>query len=49
MVDFLGLLAEKRTIYHRMIYEYYPEVVTSPGNEILLLVFLFKIKKQYFV
>jgi len=33
MVQHTGLLEEKRLLEHRMIYGYYPEVVTSAGNE----------------
>ncbi|MBE2229685.1 MAG: ATP-binding protein [Chitinophagaceae bacterium] len=33
MVNHHGLLEEKRLIEHRMIYGYYPEIVTSPGEE----------------
>ncbi len=33
MVNHHGLLEEKRMLYHRLIYGYYPEVVTSEGNE----------------
>ena len=33
MVDHTNLLEERRLIAHRMIYGYYPEVVSSPGNE----------------
>lgn len=33
MVAHHGLLEEKRLIRHRMIYGYYPEIVTSPGEE----------------
>ncbi|MBI1344217.1 MAG: AAA family ATPase [Terrimonas sp.] len=33
MVDQDGLLPEKRLIEHRMIYGYYPEIVTHPGEE----------------
>ncbi len=33
MVDHHGLLAEKRLIEHRMIYGYYPEIVTHAGEE----------------
>lgn len=28
-----GLLEEKRMIEHRLIYGYYPEIVTHPGDE----------------
>ena len=37
MVDELGYLEEKRMIPHRMVFGYYPEVVTSPGNEKIVL------------
>ena len=33
MVNHHGLLEEKRLLEHRMIYGYYPEVVTQPGEE----------------
>lgn len=33
MVNHHGLLEEKRMIQHRMIYGYYPEIVSSPGEE----------------
>lgn len=33
MVNYTGLLQEKRLIEHRMLYGYYPEVVTNPGEE----------------
>ena len=33
MVDHTDLLTEKRLIPHRMVFGYYPEVVTSPGDE----------------
>jgi len=33
MVAHHGLLTEKRLLTHRLIYGYYPEVVTSTGNE----------------
>lgn len=33
MVGHTNLLEERRLIAHRMIYGYYPEVVSSPGNE----------------
>jgi len=32
MAGYHGLLQEKRMIEHRMIYGYYPEIVTKPGN-----------------
>lgn len=33
MVAHTNLLEEKRLLHHRLIYGYYPEIVTSPGNE----------------
>ena len=33
MVNHLGLLQEKRLIELRMVYGYYPEIVTNPGEE----------------
>lgn len=33
MVNHHGLLEEKRLLEHRMIYGYYPEIVTHPGEE----------------
>lgn len=33
MVAHHGLLTEKRMIEHRMIYGYYPEIITKPGEE----------------
>ncbi|MGK7394514.1 MAG: ATP-binding protein [Candidatus Cyclobacteriaceae bacterium M3_2C_046] len=33
MVNHHGLIQEKRLLENRLIYGYYPEVVTSPGNE----------------
>ena len=33
MVNHHGLLAEKRLLEHRMIFGYYPEIVTHPGEE----------------
>lgn len=33
MMEHTDLLTEKRLIPHRLIYGYYPEVVTSPGEE----------------
>lgn len=33
MVDHTNLLEEMRMIPHRMVYGYYPEIVTSPGEE----------------
>ncbi|WP_346239325.1 ATP-binding protein [Niabella insulamsoli] len=37
MVNHHGLLTEKRLLEHRMLYGYYPEIVTSNGDEILRL------------
>ncbi len=37
MVQHHGLLEEKRLIPHRLVYGYYPEIVTQQGNEELLL------------
>jgi predicted AAA+ superfamily ATPase len=37
MVNHHGLLNEKRLLKTRLVYGYYPEIVTSPGNEITLL------------
>jgi predicted AAA+ superfamily ATPase len=37
MVQHNGLLDEKRLIEHRLIYGYYPEIVTNPGKEKELL------------
>lgn len=37
MVDHTSLLEEQRMLEHRMIYGYYPEVVTSPGEEDVIL------------
>lgn len=37
MVEYQGLLEEKRLLEHRMIYGYYPEIVTRPGEEKELL------------
>ena len=37
MVDHHGLLNEKRLLAIRLIYGYYPEIVTTPGQEITLL------------
>ena len=37
MVNYHGLLEEKRMLENRLIYGYYPEVVTNPGNEIEVL------------
>ena len=33
MADYAGVLDESRMMEHRLIYGYYPEVVTSPGDE----------------
>lgn len=37
MVVHTNLLEENRLLHHRLIYGYYPEIVTSPGNEQALL------------
>ena len=37
MVKHHGLLDELRLLPHRLVYGYYPEVVSSPGNEELIL------------
>lgn len=37
MVTHAGLLEEKRLLHHRLIFGYYPEIVTSPGHEQVLL------------
>jgi hypothetical protein len=37
MVSHTNLLEELRLIPHRMIYGYYPEVVSNPGNESMIL------------
>lgn len=37
MVNHTSLLEEKRLLQHRLLYGYYPEVVTSPGDEQNLL------------
>jgi predicted AAA+ superfamily ATPase len=37
MVDYHGLLEEKRLITHRLIYGYYPEVVMNAGSEKAIL------------
>lgn len=37
MVEHHGFVTEKRLIPHRMVYGYYPEVVTNPGNEKMIL------------
>lgn len=37
MVAHTSLLEEKRLLNHRLVYGYYPEIVTSPGNEQALL------------
>lgn len=37
MVEHTNLLDELRLIPHRLIYGYYPEVVTSPGDELVVL------------
>lgn len=33
MVNYHGLLDEKRLLQHRLVYGYYPDVVNNPGNE----------------
>ena len=37
MVAHTNLLEEKRLLHHRLLYGYYPDVITSPGNEQALL------------
>jgi uncharacterized protein len=37
MVAHTSLLEEKRLLHHRLLYGYYPEIVTSPGDEQALL------------
>ncbi|MDX1283678.1 MAG: ATP-binding protein [Draconibacterium sp.] len=37
MVNHTSLTEEKRLIPHRLVYGYYPEIVTTPGHEIRLL------------
>ena len=37
MVDHHGLLTENRLLEHRLIFGYYPEIVTHPGEELELL------------
>lgn len=37
MVEHHGLLEEKRLLEHRLIFGYYPEIVTKPGEEMELL------------
>ena len=37
MVAHHGLMEEKRLLQHRMLFGYYPEIVTNPGNEKELL------------
>jgi len=37
MVDHHGFLDEKRLLEHRMIFGYYPDITTNPGNEVKLL------------
>lgn len=37
MVQYHGLLDEKRLLEHRMVYGYYPEIVSKPGEEKELL------------
>jgi predicted AAA+ superfamily ATPase len=33
MVDHHGLIEEKRLLYHRLLFGYYPEVLNNPGSE----------------
>ena len=33
MVDYHGILEEKRMIYQRLVYGSYPEIVNNPGKE----------------
>ena len=37
MVDHHGVINEKRMLSHRLVYGYYPEIVSNPGNEFELL------------
>ncbi len=37
MVNHHGLLNEKRLLKTRLVYGYYPGIITSPGNEVILL------------
>ena len=37
MVAHTTILEEKRLLHHRLIYGYYPEIITSPGSEQFLL------------
>jgi len=37
MVDYHGLLEEKRLLHQRLIFGYYPDVVNNPGHEIEIL------------
>lgn len=37
MVEHHGFITEKRLIPHRLVYGYYPEVVTNPGDERMIL------------
>ena len=37
MTQHHGLLEEKRLLHHRLVYGYYPEVVSSPGDEEVML------------
>jgi predicted AAA+ superfamily ATPase len=37
MVNYHGLIEEKRLLPHRLIYGYYPEIVSSPGDEKAIL------------
>lgn len=37
MVNHHGLITEKRALYHRLVYGYYPDVINHPGEEALIL------------
>ena len=37
MVENSGFLSETRMLPHRMVYGYYPEVVSTPGDERMIL------------
>lgn len=37
MVEHHGFITERRLLQHRLVYGYYPEVVTNPGDEKLIL------------
>lgn len=37
LADYNGIISEKRLLYHRLIYGYYPEVVNNLGDEKLIL------------